>query len=159
MTDPVDPRVSDEATGLPPLEELGDDETLVVLAWSSGEGLVHNPLADVSVAVRFLHLRGLANNSDRPGVVAEWAQTHIAVPVEVALDVAADLARGAPADEPPPVDRCRAAVAEVRAAFAAINLGPIPGRDREDTLADIFRLHLEALERGVAIAAAREFGR
>jgi hypothetical protein len=71
MTGELDPRVSDEATGLPPLEELGDDETLVVLAWSSGEGLASNPLAgDVPVAVRYLHLRGLARGSTFEAEVA-----------------------------------------------------------------------------------------
>jgi hypothetical protein len=100
VTGELDPRVSDEATGLPPLEELGDDETLVVLARSSGEGLASNPLAgDVPVAVRYLHLRGLANAELLAGTI-QWAQVHIAVPVDDALDLAADLARGAPDDDP-----------------------------------------------------------
>lgn len=102
MTAAGDPRLTDTATGLPPLEELGDDEVLVVLAWSSGEGIATNPLAgrgaDGTVAVRYLHMRGLANSELADGRV-EWAQAHIAVPVDVCLDVAADLARGAPADD------------------------------------------------------------
>jgi hypothetical protein len=135
MTGELDPRVSDEATGLPPLEELGDDETLVVLAWSSGEGLASNPLAgDVPVAVRYLHLRGVANSDLAAGVVAEWAQLHIAVPVEVALDVAADLARGSTFEAEVAytrgTDLVERAVAAVNAMRALLEeLGVSPERD------------------------------
>lgn len=87
---PEDFRVSDEATGLPPLEEIGDDETLFVCAWAGGDGLVHFPEGD-NIAVRYLHLRGLTSDPGEPPV---WAQIHIAVPVEYCLDVAATLAKG-----------------------------------------------------------------
>jgi hypothetical protein len=86
----MDPRVSDEATGLPPLEELNDDETILVVAWASGSGVAQSPMAEETVPCRYLHLRGVAQGPDGP----EWAQIHIAVPVEHAVDVAAALAAG-----------------------------------------------------------------
>lgn len=84
-----DPRVSDEATGLPPLGDLEDDTTLVVLAWDASEGLAAT--SSGSVAVRYLHLRGVMQGGPSG---AEWAQIHVAVPVEHALDIAAALAKG-----------------------------------------------------------------
>lgn len=90
-----DPRVSDEATGLPPLEDIENDITLVVLAWAGSEGIAAYTADGVAVdggtAVRYLHLRGLIEGGES-GV--EWAQIHIAVPVEHAVDVAACLASG-----------------------------------------------------------------
>lgn len=86
-----DPRVSDEATGLPPLDELGNDPAMIVLAWASGEGVVSSPHTGEALAVRYVHLRGLIEApTDEPHKV-EWAQVHIAVPVEHAMDVAAAL--------------------------------------------------------------------
>lgn len=89
-----DPRVSDEATGLPPLEEIGTDPALIVLAWASGDGLVVGPHTDEPVAVRFLHLRGLIEAEPGSAHKVEWTQIHVAVPVEHAMDVA--LALGGP---------------------------------------------------------------
>jgi hypothetical protein len=87
-----DPRLSDEATGLPPLEEIGTDDIMLVLAWAGGEGLATSPISGKTEACRYLHLRGLAVAAD--GASAEWAQVHIAVPVSHALDVAATLGKG-----------------------------------------------------------------
>lgn len=89
-----DPRVSDEATGLPPLEEIGTDETLLVLAWASGSGVASSPFTGRDEACRFLHLRGLAVAPGGGPTDVEWVQVHIAVPVEHAVDVAAALAAG-----------------------------------------------------------------
>lgn len=92
-----DPRTSDEATGLPPLEEVEAESSLVVLAWTSGVGVVANPGIGEPTPVRWLHLRGLINNENGDGV--QWGQLHIAVPVEHAVDVAAALAAGGVFDD------------------------------------------------------------
>lgn len=89
-----DPRVSDEATGLPPLHEVENESSLVVAAWDAGTGMVAHPGLGEPIPVRWLHVRGLVTNEDGDGV--QWAQLHIAVPVEHALDVAAALAKGTP---------------------------------------------------------------
>ena len=86
-----DPRVSDEATGLPPLDEIGTDVAMLAAAWASGEGLVTVPFTSEIVAVRYIHIRGLVPNPDGGPGDAEWAQVHIAVPVEHAAEVAAAL--------------------------------------------------------------------
>lgn len=91
----ADDRTSDEATGLPPLEELESETTLVVLAWAGSEGIaahtVGGETVDGGAPVRYLHVRGLIVGG--PSGV-EWAQIHLAVPVEHAVDVAACLATG-----------------------------------------------------------------
>lgn len=90
-----DPRASDAATGLPPLDELEPATTLVVLGWASSEGIaaltLDDKLKDGGVAVYYLHVRGLIVGGPT-GV--EWAQIHLAVPVEHAMEVAAALAGG-----------------------------------------------------------------
>jgi hypothetical protein len=91
----TDPRVSDEATGLPPLEELGNDPVMLVLAWATGNGIASNDFTDSEEPCRFLHLRGLVV-SETAGYSAEWAQIHFAIPVEAVMDLAADLVRGRP---------------------------------------------------------------
>lgn len=97
-----DPRVSDEATGLPPLEEVEIDAALLVLAWSGGTGAVVSPHSAESVPVRWLHVRGLVREGDGSDPTkVEWAQLHLAVPVEHAVDVAATLASGGAFDEQP----------------------------------------------------------
>lgn len=89
-----DRRTSDEATGLPPLEEVDPDSALLVLAWSASIGVVAIPDEDAPVAVRYLSLRGLTRSTPGDPTKVEWAQFHIAVPVEHAMDVAAALASG-----------------------------------------------------------------
>lgn len=95
MSEPNDPRVSDEATGLPPLEVIEAETTLVVLAWAASEGIaaltLDGEVKEGGEAVRYLHCRGLIEGG--PSGV-EWAQIHLAVPVGSALDVAAALAKG-----------------------------------------------------------------
>lgn len=89
-----DPRHSDEATGLPPIDEIEAETTLVVLAWAGSEGIAARTSGgeiEADTAVRYLHVRGLIVGGPT-GV--EWAQIHIAVPVEHAVDVAACLATG-----------------------------------------------------------------
>lgn len=94
MADRQDPRCSDQATGLPPLEQIGpDDYPMLVLDWMGGEGIVVSPHTEQTIPVRYLHLRGLVR-SDEPGATAEWVQFHIAVPAEVASLVAATLTAG-----------------------------------------------------------------
>lgn len=95
-----DPRLSDEATGLPPLEVIEQEGTVVVLAYAASEGVSALTLDDkvakgTEQAVRYLHVRGIAASPDG-GV--EWVQCHLAVPVECALDVAAALAKGTTED-------------------------------------------------------------
>jgi hypothetical protein len=60
----TDPRLSDEATGLPPLDELNDDPHPVI----------------------YLHVRGLSTNPDDPTGV-DWVQAHIAFPRDAVADV------------------------------------------------------------------------
>lgn len=89
-----DPRISDAATGLPPLEEVEPEHAVVVVSWASSEGIVVSPLTSEMVPVRFLSVRGLASSIEGDLKKPDWVQTHIAVPVEHALDVAAALAKG-----------------------------------------------------------------
>jgi hypothetical protein len=84
-------RTSDEATGLPPLDELGDDETMVVLAFASGEGIVARPDGE-SVSCKYLHARGLA--TDPEGGPTMWVQVHLAIPDEIAMEVAVAIMGG-----------------------------------------------------------------
>jgi hypothetical protein len=93
-----DPRVSDEATGLPPLHELEDDNAMVVVAWDASDGLTAIRADDKigePVPVRWLHVRGLARDGDND---VSWVQMHIAVPVGSAVEVAAALAKGTTAN-------------------------------------------------------------
>lgn len=60
------------------------------MAWTGGDGMVALPDGS-SLAVRYLHMRGLTSDPGEPPV---WAQIHVAVPVDHALDVAATLAKG-----------------------------------------------------------------
>lgn len=89
--DQDDPRVSDEATGLPPLEEVEDDLAMLVVAWYASEGVAASPLTNEPQAVRYLHARGLVTGKDG---TPEWAQVYLAVPVEASVELAAALAKG-----------------------------------------------------------------
>lgn len=89
-----DPRVSDEATGLPPLDQVDPDDTLLVCAWVGGTGVATSPATSETIPVRYLSLRGLTRGRAGDPHSAEWAQFHVAVPVEHAVDVAAALAAG-----------------------------------------------------------------
>lgn len=93
-----DPRLSDEATGLPPLHVLDESNALLVLAWDASHGMAAGMVdvagGDGTVAVRWLHLRGLVVGAEGRTGNPDWAQMHIAVPVSSALDVAAALAKG-----------------------------------------------------------------
>lgn len=88
---PDDDRTSDEATGLPPLHEIDVAATIVLLAWDATEGMVSMPNGE-SIAVRYLHVRGVTHSED--GTTIDWAQAHIAVPVDVVMEVAGHLVRG-----------------------------------------------------------------
>lgn len=88
-----DDRLSDQATGLPPLSEPDPADTVMLLAYDVSVGLVANPnVSSDGVPVRYLHVRGIANTG--PDGSIEYVQVHVAVPVEAALDVAAALAKG-----------------------------------------------------------------
>jgi hypothetical protein len=95
-----DPRLSDAATGLPPLEDVEPADTVLLLAWAASEGVALSPVTAAPQAVRFLSVRGLAMldpnlvGAGRLPTDPQWVQVHIAVPVEHALDVAAALAKG-----------------------------------------------------------------
>lgn len=79
-----DPRLSDEATGLPPLDELNDDPSVLALLWATGEGLGGTPANPHPVI--YLHVRGLSTNPDDPTGV-DWVQAHIAFPRDAVADV------------------------------------------------------------------------
>ncbi len=89
-------RVPDEVCGLPPLADVDHDIAMLVQDWTATVGIVavddHAP-----IPVRFLSVRGLVRSAEAAGGV-EWAQAHIAVPVEHAVDVAAALAKGTSED-------------------------------------------------------------
>lgn len=89
-----DPRLTDEATGLPPLEDLQHEYTIVALAWTASVGVAMSPLDPEPVAVRYLHLRGLVSGEGGPPDNPVWGQVFVAVPVDAALEVAAALAKG-----------------------------------------------------------------
>lgn len=95
-----DLRLTDAATGLPPLEEVEPADTVLLLGWYASEGLVVSPVTAEPAAVRYLSVRGLAMldpdlvGAGRAPNDPQWVQVHIAVPVEAALDVAAALAKG-----------------------------------------------------------------
>ncbi len=78
MTSPQDPRLSDEATGLPPLHEVEPEIALLGMAWVVTEGIVQSPFTGETTAVRYLSVRGLAQPEGQP----EWHQAHIAIPAE-----------------------------------------------------------------------------
>lgn len=90
MTD--EDRVSDEATGLPPLHEVVAEDAVMVCAWDASVGVVQSPHSLHPIPVRYLHVRGLSLPID--GGKPEWVQCHIAVPVEHCMDVAMALAKG-----------------------------------------------------------------
>lgn len=94
MAEQEDPRVSDENTGLPPLDQVDPDDTLLVCAWVGGTGVAMTPGSDETIPVRYLSVRGLTRGTPGDPHSAEWAQFHLAVPVEHAVDVAAALASG-----------------------------------------------------------------
>lgn len=93
---PAAHEATDEATGLPPLAEVDEMMTLVVVDYTAQEGLVGGSLIDPPVPARYLSLRGLMLPPPDAGHnhPAEWYQVHVAVPVDIALDVAAALAKG-----------------------------------------------------------------
>lgn len=93
-----DPRLSDAATGLPPLEDVDPNDALLVLAWSASVGVATSPATSETVPVRYLSVRGLVRGRPDDPQSAEWAQFHLAVPVEHAVDVAAALASGGQLD-------------------------------------------------------------
>lgn len=135
----TDPRLSDEATGLPPLDEVDGANAMLVLAWVTSDGLAS--LAREGEPVRYLSARGLTQAAD--GAV-EWAQAHLAVPTAVAMDVAADL--GAGADLPAPTERRR--IAELRRALAAISGRGACHECGADVVADMALAADAALARG-----------
>lgn len=75
--------VSDEATGLPPLDDGG--LTVLVLKGGSSSGLVMLPNTEKGatepIEVVYLHVRGLM--SDSPTSQIEWVQTTLAVPTQI----------------------------------------------------------------------------
>lgn len=89
----TDPRLSDEATGLPPLAQVEDERALFVLDWYTSEGIVLSGFTNETKAVKFLHARGLVRG-ERGGAEVEWAQAYIAIPTEVVMELAADLVKG-----------------------------------------------------------------
>lgn len=92
---PNDPQYSDEATGLPPLADLDQNNAILLRAWHVTEGVasVHG---NQTQAMRTLHVRGLVRG-DGPADI-EWGQVFVSVPVELVMEVAADLVKGSTQD-------------------------------------------------------------
>lgn len=90
--EPLHLDASDLATGLPPMEHDADAEgcvcsvrrtLLVITGTGGGEGILELPGGHDTVAVKYLHLRGLVRrNPDDPNDV-EWAQATLAIPAEL----------------------------------------------------------------------------
>lgn len=91
-----DPRATDEVTGLPPIDHVDADFTMLVVSWATLEGVGMTPFDEEPVAVRYVTFRGLTRDGDD----VEWSQHHIAVPVSMVMDLAAGLASGGLFDEP-----------------------------------------------------------
>jgi hypothetical protein len=89
-----DDRVSDAATGLPPLERVTREDTILLAAYSASVGVALSPVTRQPIPVRYLSVRGLINAPAGEDHAMEWGQIHVAVPVEHTLDVAAALAKG-----------------------------------------------------------------
>lgn len=75
MPHSIDPS-SDDATGLPPLDQPIEDDTLWAMTFASGEALVLSPIDRSPVAAFVLSARGLLNDSGG----STWAQMHLALP-------------------------------------------------------------------------------
>jgi hypothetical protein len=88
-----DPRLSDEATGLPPLEQVEEDRAVFVLEWDTSEGIVASGFHEETKPVKFLHVRGLVRG-EPGGPDVEWAQAYIAISTDIVMDLAADLVKG-----------------------------------------------------------------
>lgn len=93
-----DDRVSDAATGLPPLERVTTADTILLAAFAASAGVAFSPVTKQPIPVRYLSVRGLINAPASDGHAVEWGQIHVAVPVEHTLDVAAALAKGSTED-------------------------------------------------------------
>lgn len=90
-----DDRLSDEATGLPPLEQLEPSDAVLLLAWDASVGIVVSPFTNEDLPVRVLHVRGLSQGLGTEGEKSpDWVQCFICVPTIHAVDVAAALAKG-----------------------------------------------------------------
>lgn len=68
---------SDEATGLPPLQQVEVEGSILALNWVFGvEGLV-SVVDESDLPVRYLSVRGLIISDEG---TAQWGQVHVAVP-------------------------------------------------------------------------------
>lgn len=93
-----DPRVTDQATGLPPLEQVDPGDTILLAAYAASEGVAMSPASGQAIPVRYLSVRGLIRGDADDPRSAEWGQIHVAVPVEHVMDVCASLAKGSTED-------------------------------------------------------------
>ena len=69
--------MSDAATGLPPLDQPIEEDTLWAMAFSSGQADVLSPVDRGPSGAMILSVRGLVNSRDGS---PEWGQMHIAFP-------------------------------------------------------------------------------
>jgi len=76
------PDPSDEATGLPPLEDIEPRMAILAVKLCAGDGAVAIPFTNPpdTTQVKYLSFRGLVPTGAMLNQV-EWAQVHIAVPL------------------------------------------------------------------------------
>lgn len=87
--------VSDEATGLPPMDHPDElsNALLALTGAKGGEGIATIPGSDDTVAVKYLHLRGLIRQDPYDlNAGADWAQVTLAIPAAIVDAVIAALA-------------------------------------------------------------------
>jgi hypothetical protein len=94
VTEMADDRLTDTATGLPPLEDVDPNNALLVFSWIGSHGISTVPGTNETIPVRFLSVRGIARGEDDNPMSPIWSQIHLAVPTMAAVDVAATLATG-----------------------------------------------------------------
>lgn len=82
---------SDQATGLPPLDEPDPGDGMIMTSHAVSEGLIAHPKGDQAVV--FLSVRGLVRD-DRARSGVGWAQFHIGVPHEQLPKLIAELSMG-----------------------------------------------------------------
>lgn len=78
---PINIDASDEATGLPPLEEVDHETSSLVITWVLGAETVGSINGEV-VPFKILSVRALEPAADAEGK-ADWTQFHLAFPDEL----------------------------------------------------------------------------
>jgi hypothetical protein len=85
---------SDRATGLPPMRPMRHDEEIIAIVLageSGGQGIVEVPGSEETLAVKYLHVRGILTPLWDPEAEPEWTQRALAIPVELVPAIIAAL--------------------------------------------------------------------